>query len=98
MPTKTQAIAAFLNHKSHPDLAKFYNHDMEVQVNVSQDGGTRTDGEYKGRSWLGWTDGLTTWKPFRIPYGAKSDPTYEDCEIAFDLALHAEGIGMNGWD
>lgn len=71
---------------------------MECQVNVAQDGGERVDGDYKGRRWSGWTDGLTTWKPFRIPHKANSDPEYVDSEINFDLAAHAEGIGMTGWD
>ena len=98
MPTKTETIARFLNLKARVELAKLYNHDMEVQVNVAQDRGNRISGDYKGRSWLGWTDGVTTWKPFRIPLNAKTDPTYEDSDITYDLAEHAEGIGMTGWD
>jgi hypothetical protein len=71
---------------------------MECQVNVAQDGGERTDGEFKGRKWHGWTDGLTTWKTFRIPYKADTNPEYTDKEIRFDLAAHAEGVGLTGWD
>ena len=71
---------------------------MECQVNVAQDNGERISGEYKGRQWLGWTDGLQTWKAIRIPYKANSEPEFNDSEIKFDLLTHAEGIGMTGWD
>lgn len=96
--TRTEAIKNFLVHKTHPDLASDYGINMECQVNVGQDGGERVEGEFKGRNWQGWTDGVTTWKSFRIPYNAKSEPHYEDKPIHFDLAEHAEGIGMTGWD
>lgn len=95
---KTEAIKTFLKLKTHADLADLYSHDMECQVNVAQDGGTRVDGTYRGRTWHGWSDGLTTWKAFRIPYGAKSEPHYEDSELKFDLESHVEAIGMTGWD
>lgn len=98
MVTKTQAIKAFLNSNTHPDLADLYNHDMEVQINVAQDGGERVTSTYRGRQWHGWSDGLTTWKSFRIPYNAKTIPEYEDTEISYDISEHAEGIGMTGWD
>lgn len=98
MPTKSEAIKRFLEAKTHPDLAALYSLDMECQVNVGQDGGDRVDGEFKGRKWHGWTDGHTMWKSFRIPIGANKDPHYEDTEIKFDLAEHAEGIGMTGWN
>lgn len=95
---KTDSIKKFLLANTREDLAGLYNHNMEVQVNVAEDGGTRVDGDYKGRQWHGWTDGLQTWKSFRIPYKANSDPEYQDREITFDLGAHAEGIGMTGWD
>lgn len=71
---------------------------MECQVNVAQDNGDRIDGEYKGKKWHGWTDGVQTWKSFRIPYKANSEPEFTDHELKFDLAEHAEAIGMTGWD
>lgn len=98
MITKTNAIARMLAASTREDLAKLYNHDMEVQVNVAQDGAERVDGEYKGKKWQGWSDGLTTWKPFRIPFKANTEPEYKDTEIKFDLAAHADAIGMTGWD
>lgn len=95
---KTEAIKTFLNGRALPDLAALYNHDMECQVNVAQDGGERIEGDYKGKLWQGWSDGITTWKSFRIPYKAYSDPEYEDRELYFPLDVHVEAIGMTGWD
>lgn len=97
-PTKTEAIKRFLEARTHPDLAALYNHDMECQVNVAQDGGNRIEGDFKGRQWHGWSDGIQTWKSFRIPLFANSDPEYTDSPIQFELDQHAEGIGMTGWD
>jgi hypothetical protein len=71
---------------------------MEVQVNVAQDNGEHVEGDYQGKRWHGWSDGLTTWKPFRIPFKANSDPEYTDSEVKFDLAEHCDSIGMTGWD
>lgn len=96
--TKTDSIRNFLLSSTHEDLARLYNHDMECQVNVAQDGGERVDGEFFGIRWQGWTDGLTTWKTFRIPLHAATIPSFNDKAISFDLAAHAEGIGMTGWD
>lgn len=98
MPTKTEAIAAILKHSTHADLSALYNANMECQVNVAQDGGELVAGDYQGRRWTGWTDGLTTWKAFRIPWNANTEPSYEDSDLKFDLQSHAEGIGMTGWD
>lgn len=98
MVTKTEAIKNFLLSKTHNDLAIMYSHDMECQVNVAQGNGERIDGEFNGRRWHGWSDGVTTWKSFRIPYKANTEPEYNDAKINFDLAVHAESIGMTGWD
>ena len=97
--TRTQAIKAFLISATHPDLAELYNENMECQVNVAQDGGQRIDGEYKGRQWQGFSDGINTWKSYRIPYNAGTKPEYDvNTKQSFDLARHVEGIGMTGWD
>lgn len=95
---KTQVIKSFLTHHTHVDLSGLYNHDMECQVNVGQDGGERVEGDYKGRQWHGWSDGIQTWKSFRIPIGANTEPSFNDSEMKFSLDEHAEGIGMTGWD
>jgi hypothetical protein len=96
--SKREAIRNFLIAKTHPDLAGLYNPNMEVQVNVGQDGGEPVDGEFNGRRWTGWTDGFQTWKPFRIPWRAHTEPHYDDSPMNFDLGTHAEGIGLTGWD
>jgi len=100
-PTKTQAIKNLLTALSHPDLADLYNYNMEVQVNVNGEGEgvERIEGDYKGVNWVGYRDSSgQIWKPFRIPWGANKDPKYEDAPMNFDLAHHAEAIGMTGWD
>ena len=98
MPTKTEAIKNFLNHKTLPDLAKLYRYAMEVQVNVAKGKGERFEGSYRGKQFTAWSDGSQIWKSFRIPWKANSTPEYNDSEIKFDLAEHAEGIGLTGWD
>jgi len=94
---KTSAIQSFLLQHARTDLARLYHAGMEVQVNVAQDGGERVQSEYKGRSWQGWTDGHTVWKSFRIPWNANINPEYTDSELTWDLAAHADTIGMSGW-
>jgi len=99
MATKTQAIKAFLTDFTISDLAALYDYDMEVQVNVAQDNGepiTQKSG-FTGRMWRGYTDGIQTWKPFRIPWNAASEPEYTDSNLNWSLKDHAEGIGMTGW-
>ncbi len=97
---KTEAIKSFLTDKTEPDLAGLYSHDMEVQINVSPKDGKQISQEsgYNGRTWRGFTDGETTWKPFRIPWNARSEPEYNDSKLMFDLGKYAEGIGMTGWN
>ena len=89
MATKTQVIKTFLTDNTIADLAERYNHDMECQVNVAQGNGERVEGEYKGRQWHGWInqDSGETWKSFRIPYKANTDPEYTDTELNFNFEL-----------
>lgn len=79
-------------------MGGLYNENMEVQVNVARDGGNRIEGDYQGKKWNGWTDDLETWKSFRIPFHANTEPEYTDRELAFNLEKHVDGIGMTGWD
>ncbi len=95
---RSQAIKAYLDANTWPDLAAMYNSGMETQVNVAQDGGRRVDREYKGRNWFEFTDDVQTWKAFRIPLNSMTEPEDNDNEIKFDLSLHVEGIGMTGWN
>lgn len=100
MLTKTEAIKKFLTDKTESDLATLYTPEMEVQVNVAQENGQQISQEsgYNGRIWRGFTDGEITWKPFRIPWNARSTPEYTDSKMMFDLGKYAEGIGMTGWN
>lgn len=98
MPMRTDAITRFLIAFTHPDLASLYNSNMEVQVNVAQDDGEPIEGDYKGRIWRGYSNGLETWKPLRIPWNAKTEPEYTDSEMTWNLEAHTEAIGMTGWD
>ena len=82
---RTDEIKRFLEAYSQIDLALLYSYDMECQVNVAQDEGERVRGEYRGRRWQGWTDGQTTWKSFRIPWKAATEPEYEDSKINFNF-------------
>lgn len=94
---RTEAIAKFLSRYKFP-LCSHYNANMEVQVNVAKGNGEPIQGSYHGRNWHGFTDGLTTWKSFRIPWNARENPYYEDKDITFNISQHAEAIGMTGWD
>lgn len=96
--TKSDAISRFLIVRTVEDLSSLYCLGMECQVNVAQGDGERVEGTYKGRQWHGWTDDLSTWKSFRIPYNANSKPHFDDPILTWDLDRHAEGIGMTGWD
>jgi hypothetical protein len=99
MVKQTEAISRFLIKSTHSDLSNLYNPNMEVQVNVARDNGNRVEGDYQGRKWTGWTDDIETWKSFRIPYHANTNPEYPtDKEIKFNLDQHVDGIGMTGWD
>lgn len=98
-PLKSEAITRFLKAKTHFDLAALYNAGMEVQVNVARGNGKLIQqGEFKGREWNAWTDGTDTWKPFRIPLKANSEPQDNDTPINYSMDMHAEGVGMTGWD
>lgn len=98
MVSKREAIANFLRLKTHADLASLYTPEMEVQVIVAQDDGERVVGEFHGARWSGFTKDGVTWKAFRIPRNADSEPVYEDSPMRWDLLDHAEGIGMTGWN
>jgi hypothetical protein len=96
--TKSEAVKRFLNASTKDDLAALYHLGMECQVNVAQGVGERVEGTYKGRQWHGWTDGVVTWKSFRIPWNANTEPSYNDTNITFPIEDHVEGIGMTGWN
>ena len=94
---KTEAVELFL-HKQPYRMCKLYTPNMEVQVNVAKDDGEIITDTYLGKRWEGWTDGMITWKHFRIPWDANSNPRYKDKPMRFDISVYAEAIGMTGWD
>lgn len=94
---KTQAIKNFLLTQPY-HFCSLYNENMEVQVNVGVNDGSIVKGVTNNVQWQGYSDGLNTWKHFRIPWNAGSDPYYEDSNITYDLSRYAEVIGMTGWD
>lgn len=95
---RSQAIKGFLDKHTLPELAALYTYEMETQVNVAQDGGERIDSQFQGVPYVSYTDGIQTWKSFRIPLKAMLVPEDNDHEIRFDLELHVEGIGLTGWN
>jgi hypothetical protein len=99
MKSKIECIKQFLTDKTHLDLANLYNGSMECQVNVARDNGERIEGDYKGKQWHGWTDGIQQWKSFRIPFNANKNPEFDkESPMRFNLEEHVEGIGLTGWD
>lgn len=95
---KRDAIKTFLSFQPY-EVGKLYTPSMEVQVNVARDKGEPIEGTTKeGRSWRGFTDNVITWRSFRIPFNAGSEPTYKDTNIGFPIDRHAEAIGLTGWD
>lgn len=97
--TKTEAIKNFLTARSWPDLAEMYNSGMECQVNVhNKAGGERIHGDWQGKRWFGYGNDHETWKPFRIPWNASTEPKYKDANISWDFETHVDSIGMTGWD
>lgn len=94
---KTQTIKLFLNNKTHKDLAELYSASMEVQVNVARDKGEKVSGEVNGHQWIGYSDGIETWKSFRIPWKAYSEPEYRDSPLNYSTD-HFDAIGMTGWN
>jgi Family of unknown function (DUF5906) len=94
----TEAIKNFLTASTYPDLAELYSREMEVQVLVAQDDGERVEVNKKGEKSNSYTDGLQQWYSLRIPRNANTDPIDNDHEALFDIAKHALGIGMTGWN
>lgn len=100
-PNKTEAIKRFLESQDPDGLyfSKDYYAGMEVHVNVAQDDGEPIEWEHRYGTTRGFTDNLgQRWAPIRIPYNVHSAPEYVDSRINFDLAQHAEAIGMTGFD
>ena len=107
---RLDAIKEFLQEKARPDIAPLLEslHEMEVQVNVGQDGGEKFYSETKeGYKWWGFRAPVRSpkggsehgdvWKPFRIPYNANKNPVYTDAPLTYSVG-HFEAIGLTGWN
>jgi Family of unknown function (DUF5906) len=100
MPMKvTEAIQAFLKRNplvlSHQkDLIERYTPEMEVQVNVLPGNGVPSE---NGKSYSS-EEYQEPWFPIRIPKNARTTPEFRDYELRWPLEVHAECIGMTGWN
>jgi hypothetical protein len=103
MIRKTEALGKFLQAYARSDLASLYNPNMEVQVNAAQDRGVLQTGvTAEGKHWQTWTNPDNplepSWKSFRIPLHANTEPVFNDSDIKWCMEDHVEGIGLTGWD
>jgi len=79
---------------NNPDILSLFNTNMEVQVNVSQEGAEPVDG--RRNTWS--KDGQEFWH-IRVPQNAMTNnPSWKDYDLKWSLTHHAEAIGMTGWD
>lgn len=94
----TEAVRAFLEARktlANADLierilAQWPN--LEFQVNVAPGSGEPVAGKRST-----WSDGIDSWWNLRCPKDAATDPSWNDYDLKFPLTLHAEGIGLTGW-
>ena len=96
MPLVSESLYSFLHARKTPanaDLIDRWAIGMETQVNVAPG-----DGEPVAGKRSTWSDGINEWFNIRVPKNAATDPSFTDYQIGFPLALHAEGVGMTGWD
>lgn len=98
MVTKLEAITNFMDGQKIKNQLCPYNRDMEVQVQVKQGEGERVNKSFKGKNFHEFTDGVNTWKSFRIPWNANSTPEFTDTEQVWPLSKYAAGIGCTGWN
>jgi len=94
--TVSESIRTFLQARqteANADLVARWSLDYETQVNVAAGTGEPVAGKRST-----WSNGTDEWFNVRIPKNAATDPTFTDYRIPFPLDLHAEGIGLTGWD
>lgn len=92
----SEAIRLFLQSRKLPanaDLVDKWHIGFETQINVAAD-----NGEPVADTRSTYTDGIDKWWSLRIPKGANSEPSWKDYELTWPLDLHAEGIGLTGWN
>ncbi|MCE5268050.1 MAG: AAA family ATPase [Planctomycetaceae bacterium] len=95
MPKISEAIRNFLDATkgNNSDLVGRWSISMETQINVAADNGEPVDGKRST-----YSDGEYEWFNVRIPKNAATTPEFRDWELRWPLSLHAEAIGMTGWD
>ena len=95
MPRVSEAILNFLQARktTNGDLVDRWSIAMETQINVAADNGEPVDGKRST-----YRDSEYEWWNIRIPRNAAGNPEFHDYELRWPLDLHAEGIGMTGWD
>jgi hypothetical protein len=97
MPTVLEGLSNFLTARSAthnaPELLALWGPHMETQVNASPGNGEPVENRKNT-----WTDGTYEWHSIRIPKNAYSEPEFSDYPLKYPFDLHAEGIGMTGWD
>ena len=91
----TEVLTNFFANIPHncARVAGWYNHNMEVQINVAACGG---EAEKPGV----YSDAVQPYKWYnvRIPKNAKSDPIDNDNKLSYPLDQYVDAIGMTGWD
>ena len=96
VPTVSEALSKFLHARktaANTDLIERWSIAMETQVNVAAG-----DGEPVPDKRSTWSNGTDTWHNIRVPKDANSEPSWNDYQIGYPFDLHAEAIGMTGWD
>ena len=91
----SEVLINFLKNISHncDRIAKWYNHNMEVQINVLQ-----LNGECEAPGVYSNDKQPYKWYNIRIPKNAKSDPLNNDFDLTYPLDIYVDAIGMTGWD
>lgn len=92
----SEGLRNFLNAKktvNNADLVDRWSIDMELQLNVAADGGQPVEGKRHT-----YDDGQFQYFNFRIPKDAAHEPHFRDWTLTWPFDLHAEGIGMTGWN
>jgi len=96
MPKVSEAIRNFLEARktgANADLIGRWHPGMETQINVAAGDGEPVEGKRST-----YTDGVNEWWNIRCPKNADSEPEWNDYNLRWPLDLHADGIGMTGWN
>ena len=80
---KVDAIREFLDANANPLLASLYTQGMEVQLNVSPEGGEKLQLEYDGRQYTAYTEGYFAYAK-ALDAGEVTAPTDEQRQAWLD--------------